>query len=160
MPRSFASDRRWDFDVPVEELWDALSAVDRYPTWWPWLRRFDPGEGFRTTSRWSCVVVPPLPYVVRFQVDLDEVRPHREVRASVRGDVRGWAELTVDGSRRSSSARLRSELRPSNPVLQRFAMLAPPLVRWGHDWVLDQGQRQFAERGLADGTEGAPDPFE
>ena len=140
--------------MPREELWSALTEVRGYPSWWPWLRRFDPGDGFVPASRWSCVVVPPLPYVVRFRVELDEVRPREAVRATVRGDVKGWAELTLDDDGEGTSrARLRSELAPSNPVLRQFAMLAPPMVRWGHDWVLDQGQRQFLERALTPATE-------
>ena len=154
MGRSFPSDRRWEFPVPREALWGALTAIEGYPQWWPWLRRFDPGDGFVRASQWSCVVVPPLPYVVRFRVNLEEVRPLEHVRASVRGDVKGWAELSLeDGDDGASRARLRSELSPSNPILRQFAMLAPPMVRWGHDWVLDQGQRQFVERALTPATE-------
>ena len=154
MGRTFPSDRRWEFPVSREMLWKALTEVEGYPRWWPWLRRFDAPDGFESSSSWSCVVVPPLPYVVRFRVELEQVRPLEGVRASVRGDVKGWAELSLDdGTAGTSRARLRSELAPSNPVLRQFAMLAPPMVRWGHDWVLDQGQRQFVERALTPAPE-------
>jgi uncharacterized protein YndB with AHSA1/START domain len=147
--RSFLSDRRWDFPVGREQLWDVVTAVEQYPRWWPWLRRFDPGDGFECSSRWSGIVVPPLPYVVRFRVQLEEVEPGDRVRATVGGDVKGWAELSLhDGADGASSARLRSDLAPTNPVLRQFAMVARPMVRWGHEWVLDQGQRQFVDRAL------------
>ena len=149
MAPSFVSDRDWTFEVAPDELWSAMIETDRYPSWWPWLRRFDPGEGFETGARWHCEVAPPLPYVVRFSVTLDRIEHGSSARATVDGDVRGDALLTVEdlgGGR--SSARLRSRLAPANPVLRNVGRVARPVVEWGHDWVLDQGLRQFVERGL------------
>lgn len=149
VPRSFASDRDWTFDRPVDELWDRLSSPQRYAEWWPWLRRFDPGDGFVEGAEWSCEVQPPLPYVVRFRIRLDRVDPGRRASASVRGDIRGHAELTVDRvGAATSRARLRSGLAPAHPLLAGFGRVARPLVEWGHDWVLDQGRRQFVDRAL------------
>lgn len=148
MARSMGSDRSWRFDVAPDELWAALGDVDRYRSWWPWLRRFAAGDGFAEHARWDCVVAPPLPYVVRFQVHLEEVVPAEVVRAEICGDIAGRATLTISDAPGGSTARLRSELRPTDPVLQRVAWLSPPIVRWGHDWVLDRGRRQFVERGL------------
>lgn len=150
MPRAFSSDRTWQFGVGVDDLWRRLTAVDDYRSWWPWLRRFEADDGFRTSARWRCVVAPPLPYVVRFGVVLDEVDEGRLVRARVEGDIHGEAELSVGGSSAGSSARLTSRLAPADPILRRVALLAPPLVQWGHDWVLDQGRRQFVDRALTE----------
>src|SRR5215207_4225533 len=35
------SDRRYRFAVDREELWSALTRVQDYQSWWPWLRHFD-----------------------------------------------------------------------------------------------------------------------
>lgn len=150
MAKTFTSDRSWGFDVGVDELWERLTAVDEYPTWWPWLRRFDADGGFATDSRWDCVVAPPLPYVVRFSIELDQVEPRSFASATVQGDIRGHAELRIEPDRSGRSrARLTSSLAPADPLLRRVASVASPLVQWGHDWVLDQGRRQFVERGIA-----------
>lgn len=145
---SLRSDRRWDFDVAPDELWQRLSAIDEYPTWWPWLRRFQPIGGFAEGARWACVVAPPLPYDVRFSVQLDRVEHGERVLATVTGDVQGHAVLTVDPTDAGSTARLVSDLRPTNRVLRGVRAVARPVVRWGHDWVLDQGERQFVEHAL------------
>ncbi|UDY35174.1 SRPBCC family protein [Dermatobacter hominis] len=151
---TFASDRSWHFDVPVEHLWSRVTATDEYARWWPWLADFDPGGGFRTGASWTCTVAPPLPYRIRFRLAIDEVQPARLVRARVTGDIRGEALLTIDAGEGDSVARLRSRLSPANPLLQGFGVTARPLISWGHDWVLDSGQRQFVERAFAP----APDP--
>jgi len=145
------SDRDWSFDVDADALWSRLSTVEDYGGWWPWLRSFDPVGGFAVGARWRCEVAPPLPYVVRFTVHLDEIDEGRRAAATVTGDVQGSATLTVhDVGSGGSRARLRSRLAPANPVLRSFGMVARPVVEWGHDWVLDQGRRQFVGRGLDD----------
>lgn len=144
MPRPFRSDRGWTFEMGVDELWARLSSYECYTQWWPWLRHFDPDGGFADGASWRCAVAPPLPYVVRFTVELERVEPARAASATVHGDVVGEAELTVEAVAPSrSSARLHSCLAPAHPVLRGVGTVARPLVRWGHDWVLDQGARQF-----------------
>lgn len=149
VPPVFVSDRDWTFEVGPDELWSVMTETGRYPMWWPWLRRFDPGRGFETGARWECEVAPPLPYLVRFTVVLDRIEQGSSAHATVEGDVRGVAELHVeDLGEGRSSARLRSRLAPANPLLRHVGRLARPVVEWGHDWVLDQGRRQFVERAL------------
>src|SRR2546423_57701 len=66
---TFRFDRRWTFPVPPAQLWEALSRSDDYPTWWTWLRRFD-GDGLVEGGRPRCEVRAPLPYSLRFTVDV------------------------------------------------------------------------------------------
>ena len=153
------SDQRFSFDRPPSEVWAALADTTAYRSWWPWLSRLD-ASGLVAGDVWSCHIQPPLPYALRFTVTLDEVVPEALARASVRGDVRGTAELTLepaDGGR--ASGRLVSDLAPASPVLRAFAVVARPLVVWGHDWVLAEGLRQFRVRGLGQVPEpGDPTP--
>lgn len=143
------SDRRWRFDVDPPTLWAAMSDVDSYRSWWPWLVRLDAAAGFGAGARWSCTVRPPLPYVLRFTLDLVDVDPPRCAMATVGGDITGSARLTVtpvdDGG---SEVRLESSLAPANPFLKGIARVAAPVVRFGHDWVLDTGAGQFRRRAL------------
>ena len=59
------SDRRYQFALPPERLWERMSAVDEYRTWWPWLHGLE-AEGFTTGACWTCVIQPPLPYALTF----------------------------------------------------------------------------------------------
>jgi hypothetical protein len=145
------SDRRHRFDVGPDELWAAITTVSDFPVWWPWLRRFD-GSRLEPGERWDCTVQPPLPYTLRFTLEIDRVEPAALVTASVSGDLAGGARLEVrdlsgaDGER--SEIRLRSELAPTNRILRTVATVARPVVTFGHDWVLDTGVAQFRSRGL------------
>lgn len=142
------SDRRYRFDVDAPTLWAALVDVDAYRRWWPWLARFD-ADRFEPGATWTCVVQPPLPYSLRFVIRLDDVDPCASASATVSGDIEGSARLTLetlDVDR--TEVRLESALAPANPLLRSVARVAGPVVRFGHDWVLDTGAAQFRRRGL------------
>ena len=141
------SARRFQFDAAPPALWSALSSVDDYPHWWPWLRSFD-ARTLAPGQEWRCTVKPPLPYVVRFTIRFDEVHPEQQIDATVRGDIEGPAGLVIEPSGDGSALALTSSLRPTNTILKAAAIVGRPLVRLGHDWVLDIGAGQFASRAL------------
>ena len=157
------SDRRFSFDRPPAEVWEVMARTSAYTDWWPWLRHLD-AEGLVAGDVWSCTIQPPLPYFLRLTITLDEVVPEASARATIGGDITGTAEFTLvpDGGG-GSEGRLVSDLAPASPVLRAFAVVARPLVVWGHDWVLAEGIRQFTARGLgpasgAGGLGQVPDP--
>jgi len=145
---SFRSDRSWSFPIGPDDLWERIVATDEYRTWWPWLRQFDGGGGLASGERWTCVVAPPLPYTVRFHIDFDAVEPTRLVESTVSGDIAGTARLTIEPETDGSLARLVSSLHPTNPLLRGVGVVARPLVEFGHNWILDEGRRQFVDRAV------------
>ena len=141
------SDRRHSFSVSPEELWDVMVRVDSYREWWPWLRSFD-APALATGEVWTAVVQPPLPYRLRFDIRLVEVEAPRVASAEVSGDIEGCARLEIEPTSAGSELHLVSELAPTNAMLRAVAQLAQPVVRFGHEWVLDTGLRQFRDRAL------------
>ncbi len=141
------SDRRYRFAAERAELWAAIAGVDQYRSWWPWLREFD-GQELCAGAVWACQVQPPLPYTLRFRIRLQEVEEGEHVEATIDGDIVGTARLDLVDLTRGCEARLTSHLWPANRALQKVAVVARPVVRRGHDWVLDTGLRQFRARAL------------
>lgn len=144
------SDRWYAVDADRRQVWAAFTATERYRGWWPWLAEFDGGP-LEAGARWRCAVSPPLPYLVRFTLALDAVDEGRSIRATVEGDITGAATLElIDDGVDSATCRIHlcSDLAPAHPVLRVVAGAAAPVVRRGHDWVLDTGARQFRERAL------------
>jgi hypothetical protein len=125
-----------------------MADVGAYRSWWPWLTRFD-ADGFEPGSTWRCAVQPPMPYTLRFTIRLDDVDAPARASATISGDIEGEATLSIDGNADGgSTVRLRSALAPANPLLRGVALFARPIVRFGHDWVLDTGASQFRRRAL------------
>jgi hypothetical protein len=145
--RPFVFDRAWTFPVPAGELWSVLERTDRYPEWWTWLRELD-ADGLRPGAVAHCTIRPPLPYALRFRVELDQVEPGRLVAGQVRGDLHGPARLEIHPDGEGCQARLVWELRLGSPVLRRLSLVARPAMVWGHDRVVALGVRQFRHRAL------------
>jgi hypothetical protein len=141
------SDRRYRFDQPRSVVWDALTRVEHYRDWWPWLREFD-GVAFAAGERWCCVVKPPLPYALRFEIALAEVDAPQWARAELVGDITGVAQIAVDDLTRGSALRLVSDLAGRSGLVGLVDRLARPVAAFGHDWVLDNGIRQFRARAM------------
>jgi hypothetical protein len=137
------SDRRWCFGAPRDAVWAALAATDDYTTWWPWLTAFD-ADGLVAGARWRCAVRPPLRYSVRFAIEIVEVEPPSFVTARVVGDIAGRARIDVAAHGDRSSVRLSSALMPTRRTVAWLTVLAGPIARRSHDWILDTGARQFA----------------
>ncbi|MBA3605729.1 MAG: hypothetical protein H0W46_07130 [Acidimicrobiia bacterium] len=142
------SDRRYDFAVDPDALWRVLAATDEYRKWWPWLHGFA-AAGLVSGDSWRCVVRPPLPYTLRFTLELDEVVAPSFVRATVHGDIAGTAALTMAPTAEGTNLRLVSDLASSSRAFGVISTVFRPLVTRAHDWVLDNGAAQFADRAIA-----------
>ena len=122
--------------------------MSQYRDWWPWLRVFD-AAALAEGEEWRCEVQPPVPYPVRFRVAIEHVEAPGLVRATVSGDVVGDATLTLDMEADvGCTATLESSLAPGNTALRLVSRFAGPIARFGHDWVLDSGARQFIARAV------------
>ena len=142
------SDRHFRFDATAEQVWASLAEVDCYRRWWPWLRSFD-GTELAQGAVWRCRVQPPMPYSVRFTVTIDEVEPMRRIGATIEGDIAGTASLSLTDDVAAAldgrcELHLVSTLEPRHPGLRALAVVGRPMIRFGHDWVLDTGATQFA----------------
>ena len=145
VPGTISTVHGYDLPLGRDEVWEQISTLDNYRRWWPWLRRFDAGS-LSAGEEWRCEVQPPLPYIVRFQVAIEKVDAPALVHALVLGDVVGDATLELEEAEGGCRAVLQSALAPGNAALRLVSRFAAPLARFGHDWVLDSGARQFIAR--------------
>jgi hypothetical protein len=141
------SDQVHEFDAAPDTLWDAMLGVDRFRTWWPWLRRFE-ASGVARGDVWTATVQPPLPYRVTFDLLLTEVEAPRVVAVDVTGDIEGSARLEVSPRGAGSALHFTSELTPTRSILRWVSRVAPPVAKHGHQWVLETGLEQFRSRAL------------
>jgi hypothetical protein len=155
----FAFDRSWEFAVPPEELWDAVTATSSFGDWWPWLRDFDPVP-LVPGSQTSCSIGPPLPYVLAVDLLVVEVVAASTVAVLVSGDVDGPARLDIEPRPTGASARLVWELEVRRPLLRAAARVARPVLLWGHEWVVRTGVEQFRRAALVPRVDADPSPAE
>jgi len=148
VPSPFHFARTWGLDLPPHRFWATIARTDDYSSWWPWLREFD-ADGLREGATWRAGIQSPLPYVLRVQLVLDEVVECERLAASVTGDIAGWATLDLAASGTGSAVDIEWDMRPRSRAMQAAAVLARPLLRWSHEWVLARGLDQFRQRALS-----------
>jgi uncharacterized protein YndB with AHSA1/START domain len=147
VPSPFHFARTWELDVPPDQFWDTISRTDEYRVWWPWLREFD-ADGLEKGATWTAVIQSPLPYALRVRLALDEVVPAERLAATVAGDIEGRAALDLVPTATGSAIDIEWDMRPRSRAMQVAAVLARPLLRWSHEWVLARGLEQFRQRAL------------
>jgi hypothetical protein len=131
-------DGRFTFPVPVATLWAAMARLDQFPSWWSWLHEFSvEGDGLRRGTVLHGVVAPPLPYRMRLSVVVGDCIPERRITAVVHGDLEGAAQLTFDGHDGESHAHATWKIEMMQRPMRLAARFASPLLRWGHDRVVD-----------------------
>ena len=140
-----ASDRRYAFGLARTEVWDAIADIEGFRTMWPWLRQFE-AAALGVGDEWRCTVQPPLPYSLTFTLLIDDVVEHERVRTTVGGDITGDAEIVLRDTDSGCEVQLRSRLAPRSRFLRGVALVAWPVARFGHDWVMDTGAKQFMRR--------------
>jgi uncharacterized protein YndB with AHSA1/START domain len=144
--------RAFRFGVPPESVWETIERTGEFERWWGWLGdlRLE-GAGLQAGAVLVGVVSPPLPYHMHIRVELEEcVRPS-SIDAAVHGDLEGRARLELvpngDGTVASVAWTIEMMQRP----MRVAARVGYPLLRWGHDRVVEATVHGF-RRQLAAGT--------
>ncbi len=157
-PDPFRFDRTWVFGVAPDAFWTAISEPGQFPRWWPWLRELSlSGDGLAPGGRAACEIRAPIPYSLRFTVEVVEHVPERLLDTMVTGDLRGPARLEAGPHRDGTAVRLAWEMEVRRPLLRMAARVGRPVMEWGHDWVVGNGVDQFRERALRVCTDPLPD---
>jgi carbon monoxide dehydrogenase subunit G len=129
---------RFSFPAPPQEVWSAVEHFERFESWWGWLGELRvEGPGLAAGSVLHGVVAPPLPYRMRLRVVLLECVPPRSVDASVNGDLVGHARLVLEPEGTGTRASVAWEIEMMQRPMRMAARVAAPLLRWGHDRVVD-----------------------
>ena len=131
-------DGTFSFPISVADLWAQLVEIEHLSSLWSWLSEFSvEGRDFGRGTVLHGVVAPPLPYRMHLDVVLDECVPERRITAFVHGDLEGAAWLTFEGDDAEARAHAHWTMEMMQRPMRLAARVAHPLLRWGHDRVVD-----------------------
>jgi hypothetical protein len=137
----------YPFDLPPDRLWDRIGDVEQFEGWWPWLTEFRlEGSGLEEGAVLRGVVTPPLPYRMRLRIELGPCRRPHAIDAVVGGDLTGTARLRIRPQGDSSLVVTEWSLEVRQPVMRLAARLGRPLLKWGHDLVVETTVAGFRRR--------------
>ncbi|HUY85864.1 MAG TPA: hypothetical protein VMU77_02015, partial [Acidimicrobiales bacterium] len=82
----------FDFDITPATLWSLIEHGEQFESWWPWLEEFSLEEGtLQPGAHLRGVVVPPLPYRMGVEIEVQRCLPEEAIDATVSGDLVGTA---------------------------------------------------------------------
>lgn len=129
----------WSVPASAAAVWDLMSQVDGWSSWWPGMRSShllhaeDGASGVGSVAR--CAVRSPLVDALTFTLALTATRPPLDADVSVDGDLRGigsWRSQEAGGSTRIHITWCVTTRRWPLRVLR-------PVGRAGHRLVMQQG---------------------
>jgi uncharacterized protein YndB with AHSA1/START domain len=126
------------FGVSPEAVWEAIERTGEFERWWGWLGAFRlDGAGLEAGSVLVGVVSPPLPYHMSIRVELVQCVPPSFIDAVVHGDLEGRARLELIPDDEGTVASVAWTIEMMQRPMRVAARFAYPLLRWGHDRVVD-----------------------
>lgn len=76
-------------------------------------------------------------------VDFVEVIENERIRTLVSGDLRGWADLSIEAYESGSRIVLEWELEPTQMPMRLLVRAARPLIMRTKDWAIDLALSSF-----------------
>jgi hypothetical protein len=142
----------WRFDAPLERVWDALCAVERWPAWWPSVRRVEPlvagdENGIGAVNRFTWRTA--LPYNLAFIMTVADMQPMRRIEGHAAGELEGTGVWTLNHTDGFTIARYDWQADVTKLWMRRLAPLFTPVFAWNHGVVMRQGEqglRRYLER--------------
>lgn len=146
--RQFQLTSEWRLDAPLDRVWDALCAVERWPGWWPSVRRVEPlatgdENGIGAVNRFTWATA--LPYDLAFVMTVADMQPMRRIEGHAAGELEGtgvWTLTRSDvGADGLTIARYDWQVDVTKPWMHRLAPLLTPVFAWNHGVVMRRGEQ-------------------
>ncbi len=138
----------WQLESPIDRVWDAVVAVERWPRWWRFVvavEELEKGgsEGLGSLRRytWSS----KLPYRLSFAMRLTAMTRPTYLEGVAAGDVDGsgrW-RLAADGG--TTHVRYDWTVVLTKGWMRVLAPMLEPAFRWNHHQVMAEGGRGLAD---------------
>jgi hypothetical protein len=143
-----------NFRISSDELWNAIGRTDRFASWWSWLQEFNVDgndEGLHAGTVLRGVVAPPVPYRMRVSVEIVTASAPSQIEAAVHGDLEGAARLTVRPTESGSAIDISWKVEMMQAPMRLACRYAYPLIKWGHDRVVEMTVSSFRRHVEKDG---------
>ncbi|HEY3957280.1 MAG TPA: hypothetical protein VGM53_28270 [Streptosporangiaceae bacterium] len=138
------------FPLPPAELWTIMERFDLFEAWWVWLTDFRADQPTFTGGNVLRAVVAP-PALRRLHVDarLRRCAKPALIEGEIEGDLSGPAALRLTESTGGTLVEATWSLTLRSPPLRAAAYVAGPLMRSGHDHLIDLAVSRFRSKALS-----------
>jgi carbon monoxide dehydrogenase subunit G len=89
----------WQLQVPIEQVWAAISDLERLPAWYPGVQEVQilaPGDDQQVGARVRYVIKGRLPMRLAVEATIVRVDPPREAELRAEGELAGTGRWLLD----------------------------------------------------------------
>lgn len=128
----------WSVDVAAPAVFDALTDLRTYPSWWPHVRKVH--EVDDDTAHVSCRAVLPYSLNLRFRRSEQDESTGR-LRVDLTGDLEGYCGAEVRPRGTGTLVVISQEVVLTKAALRRVQPVLRPLFRANHAAMMRRGER-------------------
>lgn len=150
MPRRFVLTSRWRLDTTPDAVWQLLTAIDTWPSWWRHVRRarrIERAAASPVGDVAELVWGSALPYAIRVRVTTVAAERPLRLEGHSQGDLKGfgtWLLEAVDGA--GVDVTYRWEVVLERPWMRALSFLLRPAFEWNHFVIMRAGANGMAQR--------------
>ncbi len=149
----------WSLPAPVDQVWEAIVAVECWPRWWKYVQQVnclqkgdERGRGAIRHYVWTS----RLSYRLSFVMRVTRVERPFFLEGVASGELTGVGRWSLIPEGDTTRVRYEWIVRPTKPWMAFGALLLAPAFRWNHNQVMAEGGRGLA-RYLNDLSADRPD---
>jgi hypothetical protein len=139
----------WEFEAPIDVIWNEIADPLDWPAWWPSMVRveeLEPGDEAGLGAMRRYTVKGALPYHVSFDMRTTIVDPHRRIEGEAAGDVQGRGVWTFSERDNTTHVRYEWTVDVSKGWMVLLSPIMRPLFAWNHHFVMRRGLQGLTER--------------
>ena len=132
----------WQFEEPINVVWDAIADAERWPIWWKGIESvetLDCGEANGLGARRCYTCRSVLPMRLTFVGRVTRVVPMHLIEGLVEGELQGIGCCRLERSDGLTVVHYDWQVRTTTRWMKLLAPLAKPLFRWNHDQIMRAG---------------------
>ena len=135
---SYVFRSEWRLAAPPERVYEVLADVERYPDWWPQVRRARRIDDVSGELTCRSLLPYDLTFVMRRVVE-DPVR--LVLRAELVGDLTGTSQWSLQPHGDGALAVFDEDVSVGSGALRAASRLLRPALRANHDLMMRAGER-------------------
>jgi uncharacterized protein YndB with AHSA1/START domain len=132
----------WLVDAPIDDVWDVIYAIERWPEWWRGVQSVTElvhGDGDGEGTVYRHVWRSRIPYAVRFDSTVEEVRRPHLIVARAEGELAGTGTFRLFESPLGTAVTYDWRVATTTRWMNAVAPVGRPLFAWNHHAVMNRG---------------------
>lgn len=145
----------WNFDAPIEAVWEVIKHSETWHEWWRGVLRVEElkagdaeGIGKIVRSTWKSA----LPYHLIFDSEIVRIEHLKLIESRAFGELEGVG-LWQFYAENENKTRVQYDwrVRTTKSWMNFIAPLAKPFFRWNHDVIMNWGEESLKKKLAASG---------